>query len=227
MKLGITLLTAILVLAGPLGFRMPAGDSFALQLTYWANVPTQGPIQGTVDTRTRVEQVLADGLRLHVDIQQPNYQLAMGVDVSPEGNASNITGVNMSNEKDALVAKNVASLGLPALPNAPVQVGSTWEAERTVFLPKTSVPGVPATIRVRFTYTVKSFTTDANGREVVNVGLTGKHPNGQSVKVACSGFWNVDASTGKPVSAQIEGEASLRVVVTDMKLPFKLSAKNP
>jgi hypothetical protein len=222
----LALASAILVLAGPLGFRMPAGDSFALQLTYWANVPTQGVTQGTVDTRAKVEAELPDARRLGVDIALTGYALAMGVDVSPTGLASNITGVDMTNEKDAIVARNVASLGLPALPDAPVSIGTTWESERNVYLPKTSVPGVPQIVRVRFTYTVKGFAA-ADGRELVNLAVVGKHPAGQSVKIACSGYWNVDANTGKPISAAIEGEASMRVLITEMKLPFKLSAKAP
>lgn len=209
-----------------LGYHMPPGETFALNMSFNADVPTQGPISGNAFTKTRVEAVLADFLRLKVSVSSPaggGYVLGMGMDLSPAGSASNITGVDMNNEKDALVAKNIASLGAPALPDSDVVIGTAWEAERTVFLPKAPFPGVPTSARVRFTYKVQSIAQE-NGREVVTLAVTGKEPSGQSVKINCAGFWVVTGGSGKPLRAKIEGEASMRVLVSTLKMPFKVEA---
>lgn len=225
---------ALALLAAPLcaqeraslSYRMLQGESYALNITFNANVPTQGPVNGQASIKSRVEAVLADFLRLRISVASPEgggYNLAMGEDLSAAGNASNITGVNMSNEKDAMIAKNVASLAHPSLPDSDVVVGQTWESERPVYLPKAPMPGVPTVVRVVFTHKVAAITQE-NGREVVKVDVVGKHPANQSTKVNMTGWWVIASGTGKPLRAHFEGEAALRVVFTDMKLPFKIDA---
>lgn len=206
-----------------LSYRMLQGDSYALNIAFDANVPTQGQVTGTANIKSRVEAVLADFLRLKISVAADGTNLAMGEDLSAAGNASNITGVNMSIEKDAMIAKNVASLAHPALPDSDVVVGQTWESERPVYLPKAPMPGVPTSARVRFVHTVQSITQE-NGREVVRVAVTGKEPAGQSVKIKMTGFWVLAAGTGKPLRAHFEGEATMRIVFQDFKLPFKVDA---
>ena len=215
--------------SSPLGYHMAAGDTFGLNLKMSADVPTQGHKEGTAHTAAKVESVLADGLRLHVDLQtsaKERYALGMGVDLSPTGQASNITGVDMNNDTDAVMAKDVASLGVPSLPDAPVAIGTSWQAQRTVFIPKAPLPGIPSQIRVDLGYTVKALRTE-NGRAVVDVAVTGKEPAGQSVKVNATGTWTVDAATGKPLRAHLEGAATMHVVFSDLKLPFVIDATAP
>lgn len=227
------LLIGMALLAAPvcaqkasLSYRMIQGDSYALNMTVDANVPTQGQVHGEASIKNRVEAVLADFLRLRVSVASPaggGYNLAMGEDLSPAGNASNVTGVNWNNEKDAMIAKNVASLAHPALPDSDVTIGQTWVSERSVYLPKAPMPGVPSSVRVVFSHKVVAITQE-NGREVVKIEVKGTHPQGQSTRVNLTGWWVLASGTGKPLRAHFEGEATLRVLLNDLKLPFKLDA---
>jgi hypothetical protein len=39
-----------------------------------------------------------------------------------------------------------------------------------------------------------------------------------------TGWWVLASGTGRPLRAHFEGEAALRVMFTDMKMPFKVDA---
>jgi len=92
-----------------------------------------GPIHSKISAHIRVVSSDAAGCRLDQQITsavtgKPDFHIGMGCQVSPEGQVSEITGVDMGHPTAALIARN-AAVGLPALPNEPVTVGSTWDVE--------------------------------------------------------------------------------------------------
>ena len=204
---------------GSIGDRI----SYALTTTD-AEMPVLGPVHAVVRARTRVEAVGPDGMKLAQTITssrpgKPETTLCLGLEVSPEGRCSNVTGPDMANPKAALIAKN-ASVGLPPLPNEPVAVGSSWEDERPVYLPKVPVPGVPEVVRVHSSYRVVALGKQGQ-KDTVTIAVESRESNGQKVSFQCAGTIVVEAETGKPVSSRMQGQAAIRVILKTFKVPFK------
>jgi hypothetical protein len=220
----LVLLTRSLV-AAPLAYRMPAGDKFDLTTQVEADVPMKGPIKMTVMAACQFEKpgVMKQTIRSSVP-GKPEFVLSLGCTVSPDGRMSEFTGIDLTNPKMALVAKN-ASMGLPKLPDEEVQIGSSWEDERALSLPKMPIPGVPETARLHSTYKVTGFGRTPAGKDTVTIAMTMTESPGEKLKVAAKGTFVVEAATGKPVSSEFAGEASLRVVIKTFKIPFKVSVQ--
>jgi hypothetical protein len=222
----LVLVLALPVAAGaPLAYRLPVGDTFEIVTTTDAEMPVLGPVHAVLRARTRVEAVVpGGGMKLAQTITssrpgKPETTLSLGLEVSPEGRCSNVCGVDMTNPKAALIAKN-ASVGLPPLPNEPVAVGSSWEDERPVYLPKVPIPGVPEVVRVHSSYKVVALGKQGE-KDTVTIAVESRESNGQKVSFACAGTIVVEAATGKPVASRMQGQAAVRVILKTVKVPFK------
>jgi hypothetical protein len=221
--------TMVLALAGqlvaaPLAYRMPPGDGFQLETVVDAEVPMLGARHIVALADCRVDASTVDHLTLKQTITaklagKPDYTLSMGCDVSPEGRMSNFTGINLEDPKMALVARN-AGMGLPTLPNDEPRVGHTWQEEKAIYLPKTPIPGMPESARVITDYKITAM-GKAGSRDTVTIEMKMKEADGK-LKIAAQGQFVVEAGTGKPVSGQIEGNASIRVVIKTFNVPFKV-----
>ena len=210
----------------PLAYRLSAGDRFQIDTVTDASAPVVGPIHAVVKAQSEVVSATPDAMVLKESITsqiagKPDYTLEnLGITVSPEGKCSNITGVDMNDPKQALIAKN-ASVGLPPLPNEPVDVGSTWEDERPIFLPHVPVPGIPASVRVHSTYKVTGLGKTGD-KDTASIAVTSSEAPGEKVKLEATGSLVVELATGKPVTSHLEGLAQVRVILKTLKVPFKV-----
>jgi hypothetical protein len=213
------------VLAGnPLSYRIPAGESFDLVTRVDADAPVVGPVKATIKSHSQIQAITAAGMKVTQTITaqipgKPEKQLALGCTISPEGRASEFTGVDMNNPKDALIVKN-AAMGLPTLPNEAVQVGSSWDDERPVYLPKMPIPGVPESGRIRNHYTITAI-GKCGERDAYTISFKSEEAPGEKLKFEAKGTFTIECGTGRPLAGHIEGTASVRVVIKTFKIPFK------
>lgn len=220
----LVLLTGSL-LAAPLAYRVPAGDAFELQTTVEADVPMKGHIQMLATASCQVEAGGKWKQTIRSSVPgKPEFVLSLGCTVAPDGRMSDFTGIDLSNPKMALVAKN-ASMGLPKLPDEDVQIGTSWEDERALSLPALPIPGVPETARLRSSYKVTGFGKSPAGKDTVTIAMTMNEAPGEKLKVSATGTFVVEAGTGKPVSSEFGGEAAIRVIIKTVKVPFKVSVR--
>lgn len=220
----VALTTGSLCAAEPLAYRFKSGDSFTLVATTSAEPPMTGPIKATLTTKSTVGAASPDGADLQQSVtrtvpNKPDFTVQFGCRVSPSGQVSSISGLDMSDPRLALVAKN-AAMGLPTLPDDAVSTGSTWADEKPMYLPKVPLPGVPDVVRIQTTYTVTGMGT-ANGKPTVEIATETHEAPGQKVTVAAKGTLSVDAGSGRPVKSTLEGVAAVRIVFKQFKVPFR------
>ncbi|MBI4861410.1 MAG: hypothetical protein HY815_14295 [Candidatus Riflebacteria bacterium] len=206
----------------PLAYRFPAGSTFQEALVSHASPPMGGPLDTNMKTRSTVKSADGAGMRLEHDVTMTQtgastIHVTLQCHVSPEGQVTDVTGVDWNDPDQALVARNVAA-GYSKLPNAVVQVGATWEEEKPFYLPKSSVPGVPSMVRVRSTYTVTALTDGPV--PTATLAIKSKESPGQSAKIDATGTLVLDAATGRTVKSHVDGTLTVKVVFSQVKVPF-------
>lgn len=215
--------------ATPLGYRFPVGGQIELRSTTHIDAPIVGAIDAVVTDQLRTLSADAAGMKTDhaITSRSPghaDYKLALGCTITPVGQVQDVTGIDPNDATQALIAKNLA-VGLPALPNAPVAVGSTWATEKPFYLPKVSIPGVPAVIRVRTNYTVTKLETRA-GVSTVTLQVVIVQSPGQSTKVKANGTWLLELATGRPIAGAVRGEATIRIALVPTSCPFRLDVSS-
>lgn len=212
--------------AQPLAYRFPAGERFSLVIKTHVGPPTVGKTDQNVVSKVEIASSDSYGMRARQEVQAdatglPSCSFNMGCRIAPEGQVSEVTGVDWNDELKATIARNLAN-GLPPLPNKVVKIGSTWQGQRPIFIPKGQIPGDRQVVRIMLTSKVTA-RGDIDGRPNVKVSLNVVQAPGEKTKVEAHGSLLYELATGKPLDGSVSGLATIHSSGSTLKIPIQMT----
>lgn len=223
------LVTASTAFAGThLAYRLPAGHEFSMTIRTELDPPIVSPIRATVNSRLQVSAA-GNPMRITQVIRsQRNGRAAQNLTIrhtlSASGQAGSLSGANMGNADEAFIARSTMT-AVPTLPDREVNVGDTWTDSRSFYVPANgSVPN--GEIPLQSTYRLQSVSADGS---TATISLT-TSGSARSIAVRYTGEVTLEVSTGRPLSATINGRVtkSIRFLpAVHMRLSVAMTSTGP